>query len=173
MRATLSAPLLLVLCACGSSQRSQPGSTDLFINEVVPSNHHSCTDETGGSSDWLELYNASDADLNLESYVFTDTTDALTDATPRLPTAIVPAKGVRVFWADGRPELGSTHLAFKLSSAAERVLLYGPDGALLDRFDWKSVATDVAWARFPDGEGVFVQCAVATCAALNGPKCLE
>jgi hypothetical protein len=164
---------VLALTACGASQLGQPGSTDVSIDEVVPSNHHSCTDETGGSSDWVELYNASDADLQLEGYVLTDSLEAPGAATVRLPKVTLPARGVKVFWADGRAELGAAHLAFQLKAEEEQVLLYGPDDSLLDRVDWKGVATDVSWARFPDGQGVFVQCTVPTCGALNGAKCLE
>ena len=154
----------------GCSPRGVPGSPDVHFNEVVPSNSHSCTDETGASADWIELYNASGQDVDLSGYAMADNTLPLTDL-ERLGSIVVPAGGVRVIWADERPELGPTHLPFKLNATAERVLLYGPDDALLDRFDWSAAVTDVSFARFPDGTGTFVSCAASTCKQLNGSAC--
>lgn len=159
-----------VLALAGCGWPSTPGSPDLHVNEVVASNHHSCTDDTGGSADWVELYNASDEPLDAFGYALTDDTDPITDEV-RLGRVKVPAGGVKVLWADGRPDLGPSHLAFKLSAQTEKLLLYGPDGVLLDRLDWDEAATDVSRARFPDGVGPTVSCAVPTCGAVNGAAC--
>lgn len=160
----------MALAACGGSN-GQPGSPYLRLNELVPSNHHSCSDETGASPDWIELFNGSDADINLAGYAVADDTDPLTDANRLSANLVVPAHGVKVLWADHRPDLGPAHLPFKLNSGTEKVLLYGPDNALLDRVDWSAADTDVAHARFPDGTGSLVLCAAPTCNAVNGSAC--
>lgn len=157
---------------CGSSNRS-PGSPYLHLNEIVPSNHHSCSDETGASPDWIELYNGSAEDINLEGYSVADDTDPLTDANRLSNVLVVPKGGVKVLWADHRPDLGPAHLPFKLNSGTEKILLYGPDNALLDRVDWSVADTDVSYARFPDGTGTFVMCAAPTCNAVNGAACAK
>jgi len=162
--------LLLWLAGCGATSGA-PGSPHLRINELVPSNHHSCSDETGASPDWIELFNGSDEELSLEGYAVADDTDALTDANRLSSAVVVPAGGVKVLWADHRPDLGPAHLPFKLNSGTEKVLLYGPDNALLDRVDWSAADTDVAFARFPDGTGTLVKCSAPTCNAVNGTAC--
>lgn len=160
---------LMFAMACGTAR--EPGSKSLTINEFVASNAQSCTDDTGASPDWIELYNSGDTDLNLEGYVLADDTDLITDA-DRLTSAVtVQAGKVRVLWADGRPELGPLHLGFKLSAAVEKLILYGPDNAILDRYDWKMAGVDEAIARFPDGSGAFVRCSAPTCAVRNGDAC--
>lgn len=168
MTARRAASLVLALAGCGFP--SDPGSPDIHINEVVASNHHSCTDETGGSADWVEVYNVSAETIDLFGYAVTDDTDPITDEV-RLGHLKVPAGGVRVLWADDRPDLGPSHLSFKLSAATEKLLLYGPDGVLLERFDWDGLATDIARARFPDGVGAIASCSVPTCGAKNGDAC--
>jgi large repetitive protein len=161
---------LLLLATCGGGKKL-PGSPSIRINEVCPSNHHSCEDETGASPDWIELYNDSDEDISLEDYALSDDTESITDDERLSGEVVVPAKGVRLLFADKRPELGPFHLPFKLKSDGEMVLLYGPDGVLLDRFDWTNAVTDVSYARFPDGTGSFVSCAAPTCGAVNGSAC--
>lgn len=160
---------MVLLAACGNGR--QPGSKNLSINEIMASNAQSCTDDTGASPDWIELYNAGTEALNLEGYVLADDTDLITDD-QRLGSAVtVPPGGVRVLWADGRPELGPLHLGFKLSALTEKLLLYGPDNALLDRYDWKMAVSDEAFARFPDGTGPFVRCKAPTCNLKNLEAC--
>jgi hypothetical protein len=147
------------------------GSAYIHINEIMPANHHSCNDETGAFPDWIELYNGSDNDIDLEGYTLADDTDGPTNEERISAKVVISAGSVRVFWADHRPDLGPTHLPFKLKAASEKVLLYGPDDALLDRFDYSNASTNVSFARIPDGTGVFEECAAPTCDAKNGDTC--
>ncbi len=165
--------LAVLASGCGASRTKGAGSPYLHINEVVPSNHHSCTDETGSSPDWVELYNGSTADIDLAGYSMKDDTDPLTDLDRISSSIIVPAGGVKVLWLDHRPDIGPMHLPFKLKSAAEKLILYGPDNGLLDRVDWSLADTDVSYARFPDGTGTFVMCAAPSCDAVNGSTCAK
>ncbi len=147
-----------------------PGSPHLHINEVMPSNQQTCQDEAGGFPDWIELQNDGTEEIDLFDYGIADDTDGPATAV-RLPRLLVPAGGVIVLWADGNVAQGPRHLPFKLSALGERVLLYGPDGGLLDRVEWTSAQPDVSLARLPDGTGNFATCPVPTCNALNGSSC--
>jgi len=44
----------------------------LYINEVMPSNNNSIADNAGEYDDWFEIYNSSNAPINLAGYYFTD-----------------------------------------------------------------------------------------------------
>jgi hypothetical protein len=163
--------VVVAMVACDSGLPGAPsGATDVYLNEIMPSNYRSCADENGKSPDWIELYNASSSDVSLEGYFLSDKTLPVDDSR-KLGSVVVPAGGVLVLWADGEPELGPKHLAFKLNAGVERILLYGPDRTLLDRADWNEAETDVSIARFPDGAGAFVSCAAPSCKRLNGAAC--
>ena len=45
---------------------------NLVINEVVSNNDSSLADYAGDSPDWIELFNGSDAEINLNGYNLTD-----------------------------------------------------------------------------------------------------
>ncbi len=156
-----------LLCACGRHSTSS-----VVINEIMPSNHASCADSAGERNDWIELYNVGAEAVDLGGFSITDDT-----ASPRksvFPSGLtIEAGGVVLLWADKTPDQGPTHLAFKLMSKAEEVVLYDPDGKLVDQYRWTDAATDVSFARVPDGTGEFVRCAAATCGALNGSACAE
>jgi len=141
----------------------------LFINEVMPSNTAACSDALGEFDDWVELYNAGDADLDLAGFTVTD--DAALPTKAVLPAGVVvPAHGTLLLWADGQVQ-GVDHLSFKLDAAGEAFAIFAPDGAPIDAMTFAAATTDVSFARLPDGTGAFAPCARATCGALNGAAC--
>lgn len=141
---------------------------NLFINEVMPSNAAACADSFGEFDDWIELYNAGAADLDLTGYYVSDDTALAMKA--QLSGIIVPAHGFKLLWADDQVQ-GVDHLAFKLDAQGEQFAISAPDGALIDSITFGAATTDVAFARLPDGTGDFASCAVATCGAANGAGC--
>jgi len=176
--------LVVALGACGgggdSATSDATATTDaasdaatavgrLFINEVMPSNTAACADSFGEYDDWVELYNASAADLDLTGYYVTDDT-TMPMKGPLAAGIIVPAHGFKLLWADGQTQ-GVDHLTFKLAAEGEQFAITAPDGTLIDSITFGAAATDVSFARLPDGTGDFASCAVATCGAANGASC--
>ncbi len=170
-------PLLLALSAvtaCGADPGGGPGprvaDPVLFVNEVMPSNTAVLADELGEYDDWIELYNAGAAELDLEGTFISD--DPADPFRKRLPEGLSVGPGdVLLLWADGDPEQGATHLPFKLKASGESVLLTDPDGALLDSVTWSEAPTDQAFARFPDGSGEPILCASPSAGERNGATC--
>jgi len=169
----LCGPLGLALVSCWFAACGGGDSTalSLAINEVMPSNMAStCTDEGGGNADWIELYNMGTSEVDLEGLAVTDN--------PQIPLKkqlgpglkIAPG-GVLLLWADDKPEQGPAHLPFKLAAEAEQVLIHDKNGKLLDQFAWTAAATDVSYARLPDGTGTFQVCPIPTCGKPNGSSC--
>lgn len=68
------------------------GMGQVVINEVASSNENGVADIFGKTSDWLELYNAGDDPVNLESYHISDHSGYLTKWT--FPEVIIPDKGI-------------------------------------------------------------------------------
>ncbi|MBI5547988.1 MAG: lamin tail domain-containing protein [Deltaproteobacteria bacterium] len=169
MKRSLSLILLAAAClaACGEDK---PAPSSIVINELVPSNQAGCADEQGELDDWVELYNKGDHDQSLEGYYVTD--DPAVPLKKRLGAGlVVPARGVLLLWTDKSPEQGAAHLPFKLDAKGEAFQLRGPDEQLLDEYTFSDAATDVSFARFPDGDGAFASCTAPTCGAANGSAC--
>lgn len=167
-------PLALALAAAGcgggdSTPDGPPGVGVIVINEVMPSNTAACPDPFGEFDDWVELYNRGDADLDLGDFTLSD--DAAVPAKARIPKGVVvPARGYKLLWLDGQVQ-GIDHFPFKLDAAGEQVGLYAPDGTAIDALSFGAAATDVSFARIPDGTGDFTTCATSTCGAPNGESC--
>ena len=151
--------------ACAPSSKSP-----VRLNEVLPSNSKNCADEVGERDDWVELFNTSDLAVDLAGYSLTNDT-----ASPRksvVPEGVsIKARSALLFWADGTPDQGKTHLTFKLSSKAEEVVLYDADERQVDLYRWTDAYSDVSFARVPDGTGEFVRCALPTCGEDNSSAC--
>lgn len=95
---------------------------NLYLNEICASNQ-SMLDEYGDSSDWIELYNGSDEDVDIAGMTIENVTKAVKCTIPSNDKVIVPAYGYRLLWADKKPELGPLHLNFKLSVAAPETIM--------------------------------------------------
>jgi hypothetical protein len=97
----------------------------LFINEVCASNG-ATLDEFGSAPDWIEIYNASDKDINLGGLFISDDLTNLrkfriADSVPALTT--VPARGYISLWADKETEQGVTHLGFELPKGRSQTIV--------------------------------------------------
>ena len=104
----------------------------LIISEVMSANSTAVPDENGEFHDWMEIYNGTGADINLEGVMITNRTDRITFP---FPSYVLPAEGyVVVFASDsyqmdpGRP----FHGKFKISSVGDHLYLYDPNMYLID-----------------------------------------
>jgi hypothetical protein len=160
---------LVLLTGLGAGCVS-PSASPVRLNEVMPSNSNNCPDEVGERDDWVELYNTSDASVDLGGYSLTDDT-----ASPRksvIPDGVtIEGRSALLFWADHTPDQGKTHLSFKLKSKAEEVVLYDTETRQVDLFRWTDAYSDISFARVPDGTGDWVRCANPTCGDVNSAAC--
>jgi hypothetical protein len=141
----------------------------LYINEIVASNATGLQDESGSFPDWVELWNSTGADVDLGGWYLTDD-DTWTDKWAFAPGTVVPAGGYLVVFCDGDVLDGTLHTSYSLSSSGEFVGLYTPlaeGNAQADAEEFPLAATDVSWARLPDG-GAFGDDPTPTPGAPNG-----
>ena len=139
----------------GSAGTGNAGKSGIRINEVMTSNKGMISDGNGKFPDWIELYNASDSDMNISGYGLSD--DKLTAAKWAFPSGTtVPAKGYIVVFCSGDAQDGPMHAPFKLS-AQDALILSNTSGHVVDSMQLKSVAagsvlafddTDNAWKEF-------------------------
>ena len=100
-----------------------------LITEFVADNDNGLIDIDGDHSDWIELYNAGDAALDLGGWHLTDAADAPTKWV--FPSVTLGLGEYLVVFASGkdRNETGSElHTNFQLDKAGEYLALVGPDG---------------------------------------------
>ena len=141
--------VLLLICLLVPFFSAHAATTNLAairINEFMASNGDTIEDKNGEDSDWIELYNTSDKDVNLkglclsdgkknlEKYVFGDVT--------------IPAHGFLVVFATGTEEVvkKEIHVGFKLSASGEKVVL-SYQGVILDIISFDEQQKDISMAR--------------------------
>jgi hypothetical protein len=125
----------------------------ITINELMALNTRTLSDESGDTDDWIELYNAGTADVDLGGMYLGDSVGNSTQYTLPFGT-MVPAGGTLILWADGDTGDGADHLDFKLSGAGEYVGLFDSMArynAPIDAVYFGPQEPDVSWGRFPDG----------------------
>jgi hypothetical protein len=167
------------LVGCGSEESSQAASaaTGVTINELQ-SRNSTISSDTGKTSDWAELYNSGDAEMNLDGYYISDNPDVPQKA--KLPAqAQIPAKGFLVLWLDDTldPSI-PLHFPFKLSGSGEHFLLNTPNGIVVTKVDLPpdptgtdTTAPDVSYSAYPDGSYTFRWCNTPTPGAPNAASC--
>lgn len=136
-----------------SAPVSVPGT--VRINEVVASNAAGNTDPADGSvdEDWIELHNPGSETVTLAGWRISDR-EAFSGAYVIPAGFRIPAGGYLLVWADNevsqnRPG-GDLHVPFRLSNEGERVLVFDPSGAVVDRLDFGALGANQAFGRYPD-----------------------
>lgn len=142
----------------------------VVINEFMPSQATVITDPMGKASDFIELFNVSDAPVDLGGYFISDKLDE--PLKYRLPAGLViEAHAPLLLWADSALEEGPEHLPFKLAKEGEAIVLCNPTGDVIDSIDYVNATTDSSFARVPDGSGPWAFCTTPTPGAENDPSC--
>ena len=104
--------------------------TTPIITEFLAVNDGSIQDEDGNRSDWIEIYNPTPADINLDGYFLTD--DATDPDRWRFPATTIESGRFLIVWASGKDRAVAgqpLHTNFSLDGAGEYLALVAPDAA--------------------------------------------
>lgn len=126
---------------------------DVVINEFMADNEQIVADQDGEYDDWIELYNNTNAPVNLLGFFLSDNESQPSKWT--FPEVSIPANGYLIIWADEDEEQEGLHASFKLSSNGETIILSDPNGTILDQVTYGSQSTDLTTGRSPNGLGDF------------------
>ncbi len=133
------------------------GSTveGLYINEVMSSNATTLSDADGAYSDWIELYNAGEEQVDVSGFYLSDDTTKKTKWTFPAQTTI-PAKGFLLVWASSSDSSvgtnGELHTNFSIKAGGEPIVLTMPDGVtVIDQLGAQALKDDESYGRYPDG----------------------
>ena len=115
-------------------------------------------------NDWIELYNTTDAAINVAGMYLSDN--------PEKPkkyqisgggaTTIVPAHGFLVVWCDKLSPQSQLHASFKLDADGGDVLLTAKDESWTSRLTYTRHRADETVGRYPDGASNVVTMNVPT-----------
>jgi hypothetical protein len=105
----------------------------VYISEFMASNRDTIEDSDGESSDWIELFNASDSPVDLDGWYLSD--DRFNLAMWRFPGITIGAGKFMVIFASDknrRDPDDELHTNFKLASSGEYLALIQPDGVTVE-----------------------------------------
>ncbi|UCE06653.1 MAG: CotH kinase family protein [bacterium] len=137
---------------------------DLVISEFMADNESVLRDTTDNKfDDWIELYNASPADINLSGYYLSNFSSSPTQW-PFPDLSIAPGEFL-LTWADNDSGAYGLHTNFKLNKNGEFLGLYsisGADTIAIDTLTFGAQIANVSYGRFPDGSSNWQSLATPT-----------
>ncbi len=144
-----------------------PSAAGLVINEVL-ANNSSIEEADGSAPDWIEIYNPSNAGVDLADASLTD--DLVDPRRWVFPAgSVVPAQGyLRIRFDSGAPAIG-LNTGFGLDAAGDSVYLINKPaagGELLDSISFGLQAPNYSIGRVPNGSTNWVL-TVPTASAAN------
>ena len=141
-------------------EQSAQGITPVRINEVSASNGI-YVNEYFKRDDWVELYNTTNAPINVEGMYLTDNESKpkkyqITKGETNAET-IIPAHGYLIVWCDKLEPTTQLHANFKLAAEGGIVMLTAADESWSDLLTYTLHDEDQTVGRYPDGASdVFV-----------------
>jgi hypothetical protein len=140
----------------GMGYCSWTAGASVIINELMAANGTSHADPQGQFDDWVELYNAGDASIDLAGMYLTDDPAVPTKwkIASTVPTQTrIAAKGYLIIWLDNDTADPGLHASFKLDADEDRIALFDTDGTtLLDQVGFTNQRLDVSYGRYPAGQ---------------------
>jgi hypothetical protein len=154
--------ILVIFCVVNflskSNNRSEGfnNNIELCINEVMTSNRNSFKDSDGDYENWVEIYNKTEAAINLKGFGLTDDRNNLHKWV--FPDVTIEGKSYLVIWTSDKNRfegLRDLHTNFKLKASDKVIILSSPDDKWNDIVKLENVIDNVSYGRSRDGEAVF------------------
>ena len=116
----------------------------LYINEIMVSNVDTISDEDGEYSDYIELYNGYDFDIDLTGYHLSDKEYQTSKYV--LPNVTIKAKSYLLIFASGKDKYDEyIHTNFKLNKDGETVTLSDDSNNILSKVKYGSTLVNTSY----------------------------
>ncbi len=136
--------LLIVMVIIVPNMNTDINTGKLIIHEVMLVNNSTIKDKYGNFSDYIEIYNGNDYDVNLYGYFLTDSMKDTRKWT--FPDINIKAYGYLVVFASGKNSLeDELHTNFKLDSKGETVALSNSSAKVISKIYVKETLKDTAY----------------------------
>ncbi len=146
--------LFIVLTMYSCEKDKDPAMSEVVINELMPVNSTTVSDQNGEFDDWIELYNLTEKSVDISGYYLSDKKSNNTKWQFPMGTTI-SGKSYLVIWADGDTTQPGLHANFKLSSLGEKAVLSNIDKTIIDMVEYPAQTLEISYSRNPDGTGSF------------------
>ncbi len=134
-------------------ERIPNGITPIRINEVS-ANNDIYINEYGKKADWIELYNTTNEDYDLEGTYLSDNPHDIYKFQINAPagvSTIVPAYGYKIVWCDGKESLTQIHVPFKMKNIDDAFIsITDANDTWTDSLRYKAQPRWQTYGRFPD-----------------------
>ncbi len=127
---------------------------DMAINELMPVNNTTATDQDNEYDGWIELYNATAESRNVKDIYLSD--DSLLMHKWQFPDTTVSGRGFVIVWADNDVAQSGLHAGFTLNDEGGYLYVSDADYNLIDKVYYGEQITDKTYGRYPNGYGPFV-----------------
>lgn len=119
----------------------------VYINEIMLSNNNTIKDDDNEYSDYIELYNSSNKDINLDGYYLSDSEYEFKWS---FSNTIIKKKSYLIVYASGKDKCNDNicHTNFKLSSEGETVVLLDHNTNLLSKVIVPSSTSDITYGFY-------------------------
>ena len=117
---------------------------NLIINEVMSKNKYTLMDNKGEYSDWIELYNGYDYDINLDGYYLSDDDNHYKW---EFDDVVIKANDYLVVYASSLNycDDGVCHTNFKLNDNGEVLTLSDDNGLVISKIRYGEMINDVSY----------------------------
>ena len=128
-----------------------PSAGSVLINEIMPSNNITISDEDGDYCDWIELYNGTSEPVDLDGFMISD--DEEEPDKWIFPSIVIEPYSYLLIFASGKNRLSGPylHTNFKIKASGEPVIFSDPGGSVLDQMNAGDIEHDVSYGRTTDG----------------------
>lgn len=149
-----------------SGAGTSPAVPDLFINEILVDNVSTNQDQASDFDPWVEIYNGSDATIDLNGMFLSD--DILVPNKWQITASFPVCAGCfQLFWLDGETGEGNNHASFAASAGPGAIGLFDSGGNVVDFLNYGVVQSDYSYGRFTDGQGELRIFSIVTPGAAN------
>ena len=167
---TTAVSLTATFESLSDEELSASGVTPVRINEVS-ANNGIYVNEYFKRNDWIELYNTTDAPIDVEGMYLSDNPSKplkyqITKGESNAST-VIPAHGYLVIWCDKLEPVSQLHAFFKLAAEGGELTLTANDESWTDRLTYTTLNSDQTAGRYPDGTADVIVMNVPTIAKAN------
>jgi len=167
--------LISVICVCINLETNNvidielvDKDKSLVINEVLADNNGGLSDEDGEYTDWIEIYNYGEEEINLKGYGITN--DLETPFYWTFPEVNISPKSfiiVRASGKDRKDNLNFLHTNFKINKKGENIYLTHTSGEIIDSLEVPKCDENISFGRKPDGTNNYAILSKATPGSSN------